>query len=184
MITTQFDDRHADIRDAVRAYWLGRGVSRGEFARRFTASSDVFHHGQRAPLDPGSAGLIVAVPLPADRRAKDGLPVGASLLVVGGDVGAAVMALEEPALLHHLERRHRAGRMVIPLLLAGCGDAGYPLAVPMLVGPAALGLDRRAREHDLDVLRLAAVTFDAIAKQRLVGGAGHHTGSVSTFALT
>ena len=37
------------FRDAVRGYWLGRGVSRGEFARRFTASSDVFHHGQRRP---------------------------------------------------------------------------------------------------------------------------------------
>ena len=38
------------FRDTVRRYWLGRGVSRGEFARRFTASSDLFHHGQRRPL--------------------------------------------------------------------------------------------------------------------------------------
>ncbi|MBP6902002.1 MAG: glycogen debranching protein GlgX [Burkholderiaceae bacterium] len=41
------------FRDTVRRYWLGRangmGVSRGEFARRFTASSDLFHHGQRRP---------------------------------------------------------------------------------------------------------------------------------------
>jgi glycogen operon protein len=41
------------LRDSVRRYWLGRsnghGVSRGEFARRFTASSDLFHHGQRRP---------------------------------------------------------------------------------------------------------------------------------------
>jgi isoamylase len=37
------------FRDTVRGYWLGRGVSRGEFARRFTASSDLFHHGQRRP---------------------------------------------------------------------------------------------------------------------------------------
>jgi glycogen operon protein len=36
-------------RDAVRRYWLHRGVSRGEFARRFTASNDLFHHGQRRP---------------------------------------------------------------------------------------------------------------------------------------
>ena len=43
------------FRDTVRRYWLpaaghapGR-VSRGEFARRFTASSDLFHHGQRRP---------------------------------------------------------------------------------------------------------------------------------------
>ena len=28
------------FRDAVRGYWLGRGVSRGEFARRFTARSE------------------------------------------------------------------------------------------------------------------------------------------------
>ena len=38
------------FRDAARRYWLGRGVSRGEFARRFTASNDLFHHGQRSPL--------------------------------------------------------------------------------------------------------------------------------------
>ena len=38
------------FRDTVRRYWLGASVGRGEFARRFTASSDVFHHGQRSPL--------------------------------------------------------------------------------------------------------------------------------------
>ncbi|MDI4633634.1 glycogen debranching protein GlgX [Pelomonas sp. V22] len=39
------------FRDAVRGYWLQSGkVGRGEFARRFTASSDVFHHGQRQPV--------------------------------------------------------------------------------------------------------------------------------------
>jgi glycogen operon protein len=37
------------FRDAVRGYWLGVGTGRGEFARRFMASSDVFHHGQRLP---------------------------------------------------------------------------------------------------------------------------------------
>jgi isoamylase len=37
------------FRDAVRGYWLQRGVSHGEFARRFTASSDVFHHSKRLP---------------------------------------------------------------------------------------------------------------------------------------
>jgi isoamylase len=38
------------FRDTVRGYWLGTGnVGRGELARRFTASSDVFHHGQRRP---------------------------------------------------------------------------------------------------------------------------------------
>lgn len=38
------------FRDAVRGYWLGSGqVGRGEFARRFTASSDLFHRGQRRP---------------------------------------------------------------------------------------------------------------------------------------
>jgi len=35
------------FRDAVRGYWLGTGVGRGELARRFTASSDLFH--QRLP---------------------------------------------------------------------------------------------------------------------------------------
>ena len=42
------------FRDTVRRYWLGAaggaGVGRGEFARRFTASSDLFDHGQRTPL--------------------------------------------------------------------------------------------------------------------------------------
>lgn len=37
------------FRDSTRRYWLHRGVRRGEFARRFTASSDLFHHGQRRP---------------------------------------------------------------------------------------------------------------------------------------
>ena len=42
------------FRDSVRRYWLASagaaGVSRGEFARRFSASNDVFHHGHRGPL--------------------------------------------------------------------------------------------------------------------------------------
>ena len=38
------------FRDTVRRYWLHGQVSRGEFARRFTASNDYFHHGQRTPL--------------------------------------------------------------------------------------------------------------------------------------
>ena len=38
------------FRDTVRRYWLSQGVSRGEFARRFTASSDLFHHRNRTPL--------------------------------------------------------------------------------------------------------------------------------------
>ncbi len=48
------------FRDAMRAYWLRTGqaggqgggpsgVSRGEFARRFSASSDLFHHSTRRP---------------------------------------------------------------------------------------------------------------------------------------
>jgi glycogen operon protein len=42
----EWNDR---FRDAVRGYWLGTGVGRGEFARRFTGSSDLFQHGQRQP---------------------------------------------------------------------------------------------------------------------------------------
>ncbi|MFZ5637583.1 MAG: glycogen debranching protein GlgX [Pseudomonadota bacterium] len=46
----EWNDR---FRDAVRGYWLGADagaqVGRSEFARRFTASSDVFHHGHRLP---------------------------------------------------------------------------------------------------------------------------------------
>jgi len=38
------------FRDTVRRYWLHRSVARGEFARRFTASSDLFQHGRRGPL--------------------------------------------------------------------------------------------------------------------------------------
>jgi isoamylase len=40
------------FRDAVRGYWLrsgSHGVGRGELARRFMASSDVFNHGRRPP---------------------------------------------------------------------------------------------------------------------------------------
>ena len=36
-------------RDAVRGYWLQRGSTRGEMARRLSASSDLFHHSQRRP---------------------------------------------------------------------------------------------------------------------------------------
>ncbi len=36
-------------RDAVRGFWLQRGSTRGELARRLTASSDLFHHSQRRP---------------------------------------------------------------------------------------------------------------------------------------
>jgi len=43
-------DWNDKFRDTVRRYWLNRSVSRGEFARRFTASSDLFHHGRRSPL--------------------------------------------------------------------------------------------------------------------------------------
>ena len=42
------------FRDTVRSYWLqpflgSQGIDRGAFARRFTGSSDCFHHGQRQP---------------------------------------------------------------------------------------------------------------------------------------
>jgi len=43
----EWNDR---FRDGMRQFWLGRGVDRGEFARRLLASSDRFHHGARAPL--------------------------------------------------------------------------------------------------------------------------------------
>lgn len=48
----EWNDR---FRDAVRNYWLGQdahhgtATGRSEFARRFTASSDLFHHGHRLP---------------------------------------------------------------------------------------------------------------------------------------
>jgi isoamylase len=42
----EWNDR---FRDSVRGYWLGKGISRGEFARRVTGSSDLFHYGQRQP---------------------------------------------------------------------------------------------------------------------------------------
>ncbi|MEO8160517.1 MAG: glycogen debranching protein GlgX [Arenimonas sp.] len=37
------------FRDAVRGFWLRQGVDRGEFARRFAASDDLFKHHQRLP---------------------------------------------------------------------------------------------------------------------------------------
>ena len=45
----RFLDWNDKFRDAVRGYWLRRGVDRGEFARRFTASDDLFDHDQRRP---------------------------------------------------------------------------------------------------------------------------------------
>ena len=45
----RFLDWNDRFRDAVRGYWLGAGTDRGEFARRFTASDDLFHHDQRGP---------------------------------------------------------------------------------------------------------------------------------------
>ncbi len=42
----EWNDR---FRDTVRSYWLNRPVTRGEFARRFCASSDFFQHGARRP---------------------------------------------------------------------------------------------------------------------------------------
>jgi glycogen operon protein len=45
----RFLDWNDRFRDAVRGYWLQRGVDRAEFARRMTASSDLFEHGQRRP---------------------------------------------------------------------------------------------------------------------------------------
>lgn len=47
----RFMEWNDKFRDSVRGYWLGKGPTsgRGEFARRITASSDAFHHGQRAP---------------------------------------------------------------------------------------------------------------------------------------
>ncbi|MDT8998269.1 glycogen debranching protein GlgX [Paucibacter sp. APW11] len=55
----RFMEWNDKFRDAVRGYWLGaeatqprlgHAISRGEFARRFSASSDVFHHAQRLPM--------------------------------------------------------------------------------------------------------------------------------------
>ena len=45
----RFSDWNDRFRDSVRRYWLPRGCTRGEFARRFLASSDLFHHGLRRP---------------------------------------------------------------------------------------------------------------------------------------
>jgi glycogen operon protein len=42
----EWNDRY---RDGVRGFWLGAGTGRGEFARRITGSSDLFHHGGRRP---------------------------------------------------------------------------------------------------------------------------------------
>lgn len=46
----RFLDWNDKFRDTVRGYWLQQGgVDRGELAKRFSASSDLFHHGQRRP---------------------------------------------------------------------------------------------------------------------------------------
>jgi isoamylase len=45
----RFVDWNDRFRDATRRYWLNLPLTRGEFARRFFGSSDVFHHGSRKP---------------------------------------------------------------------------------------------------------------------------------------
>jgi glycogen operon protein len=45
----RFQEWNDKFRDAVRGYWLRRGTDRGEFARRFSASDDLFRHHQRQP---------------------------------------------------------------------------------------------------------------------------------------
>ncbi|MBK9495171.1 MAG: glycogen debranching protein GlgX [Xanthomonadales bacterium] len=45
----RFLDWNDRFRDSVRRYWLQTGCTRGEFARRFAGSSDLFHHGTRQP---------------------------------------------------------------------------------------------------------------------------------------
>ena len=46
----RFLDWNDKFRDTVRGYWLQQGgVTRGELAKRFSASSDLFHHSQRRP---------------------------------------------------------------------------------------------------------------------------------------
>ena len=45
----RFMDWNDKFRDAVRGYWLRRGIDRAEFAKRISASSDLFNHTQRRP---------------------------------------------------------------------------------------------------------------------------------------
>ncbi len=50
----RFMEWNDKFRDTARSYWLqpylgSQGTDRGAFARRFTGSSDCFHHGQRQP---------------------------------------------------------------------------------------------------------------------------------------
>ena len=51
----EWNDR---FRDGVRSFWLGGASTRGEFAQRLCASSDIFHAGGRAPAE--SVNFIVA----------------------------------------------------------------------------------------------------------------------------
>ncbi|MEJ8851728.1 glycogen debranching protein GlgX [Variovorax rhizosphaerae] len=51
----EWNDRY---RDTLRSFWLRGDVSRGEFAQRFTASSDKFNHDGRAPT--ASVNFVVA----------------------------------------------------------------------------------------------------------------------------
>jgi len=51
----EWNDR---FRDGVRSFWLGGASTRGEFAQRLCASSDLFHSGGRAPAE--SVNFVVA----------------------------------------------------------------------------------------------------------------------------
>ncbi len=43
----EWNDR---FRDDIRRWWLGQGIDRATFARRFCGSADLFHRGRRTPL--------------------------------------------------------------------------------------------------------------------------------------
>jgi len=51
----EWNDRY---RDTMRAFWLGGDCTRGEFARRLCASSDLFQQRGRAPA--ASLNLVVS----------------------------------------------------------------------------------------------------------------------------
>lgn len=45
----RFAEWNDHFRDDIRRFWLQKNLSLGQFARRFAASSEIFHHHRRAP---------------------------------------------------------------------------------------------------------------------------------------
>jgi isoamylase len=132
------------FRDSVRRFWLTCGVGRGEFARRFTASSDLFHHGHRGPLSSvnfvaAHDGFTLADAVCYEKKHNQGN--GESNQDGRGDEVAANFGVEgptdDPAIR---DRRRRAQRAILATLLLAQGT-------PMLYAGDEIGNSQQGNNN-------------------------------------